>query len=97
MVHHMVCLKFGQETTQNQKAEAIRRLQELSTKVPDVLALSCNHNFGLRSQGYDVGLLVQFEQKAHLDAYGPHPAHQSVVQYMKEIGLVDTLVVDFEQ
>jgi hypothetical protein len=53
-------------------------------------------NFSNRSQGYDIGLTVRFEDKASLDNYGPHPAHQEIVTYLKEIGMEDSIIVDFQ-
>lgn len=97
MIQHMVCLKFESDTTVQQKDEVIRRLRDLKTVIPNIQFLACNYNFSSRNQGYDVGLFVQFESEADLATYGPHPAHQAAVQYMKENGLVDTLVIDFAE
>jgi hypothetical protein len=67
------------------------------TAVPfDDLDLQAKYNFSNRSQGYEMGLTVRFASKTDLEAYGPHPRHQAAVAYMKEVGLVNLLVVDFE-
>ncbi|WP_311315544.1 Dabb family protein [Metabacillus litoralis] len=53
-------------------------------------------NFSDRSKGFEVGLTVRFNNRASLENYGPHPAHQEVVAYLKEIGMEDSIFVDFE-
>jgi len=96
MVEHLVILKFGSSTTVEQKNEAIQRLKGLQGQISGIVDLQAGHNFCERSQGFEVGLSVRFEDKASLEAYGPHPKHQEVVAFLREIGLVDIIVVDFE-
>lgn len=96
MVEHLVLLKFGDETTEEQKTEAINRLKGLKEKLSGIIDVHAGLNFSDRSQGFSIGLAVRFEDKAALEAYGPHPDHQAVVSYLKEIGLIDIVVVDFE-
>lgn len=95
MIEHMVMFKFSGQTTSAQKDEAIRLARELK-HIPGVTEVHCNHNFSDRSKGYDVGLVVQAESKAALEAYGPHPLHQALVKHLKESGLEDIIVLDFE-
>ncbi|PLT30022.1 Dabb family protein [Peribacillus deserti] len=96
MVEHIVLLKFAQETTQAQKDELIRRTLELKQIIPGIVDIQQGMNFSTRSQGYEMGLTVRFEDRTSLENYGPHPAHQAIVSYLKEIGLEDSIIVDFE-
>lgn len=96
MIDHLVLLKFGAATTQDQKDAVIRSLRSLQGKVPGIVDLRCNYNFSERSQGFEIGLTARFETKEALQAYGPHPEHQKVVSHMREVGLTDMIVVDFE-
>lgn len=96
VIEHMVLFQFGEETTQAQKDEVLRQLRELREHVAGIVDLQTNYNFSNRSQGYEIGLTVRFASKTDLEAYGPHPRHQAAVAYMKEVGLVNLLVVDFE-
>jgi hypothetical protein len=96
MIEHIVLLKFSADTTDDQKQELIRRTLLLKNVIPGIVDIQQGYNFSNRSQGYEMGLTVRLEDKASLENYGPHPAHQAVFSYLKEIGLVDSIVVDFE-
>ncbi|TLS38162.1 Dabb family protein [Pseudalkalibacillus caeni] len=96
MIEHMVMFKFKEQTTKEQKEEGMNRLKALAKVIPGIVDLQTNHNFSDRSKGYGVGLTVRFESRDSLETYGPHPEHQKVVTYLKEVGLEDTIVVDFE-
>jgi len=96
MVEHIVLLKFSQVTTKEQKDEAICKTLALKEVIPGIVDIQQGYNFSKRSKGYEVGLTVRFEDRACFENYGPHPAHQKIFAYLKEIGLEDLIVVDFE-
>lgn len=96
MFEHIVLLKFSTETTYEQINELILRTKKLKEGIPGILDIQQGHNVSERNQGYQVGLTVRFEDKNSLEQYGPHPKHQAVLSYAKEIGLVDSIIVDFE-
>jgi hypothetical protein len=96
MVEHIVLIKFSSKTTNVQKEELIRKTLRLKDIIPGILDIQQGMNFSSRSQGYEVGLTVRFKDRNSLENYGPHPAHQEIVNYLKEIGLKDSIIVDFE-
>jgi len=96
MIEHMVLLKFSKSTTEDQKLELIHRTLLLKDKIPGIMDIQQGNNFSNRSQGFEMGLTVRFEDRTSLENYGPHPAHQEVFSYLKEIGLEDSIIVDFE-
>lgn len=96
MIEHMVLLKFSNSTTEDQKLELIRRTLLLKDKIPGIMDIQQGNNFSNRSQGFEMGLTVRFEDRTSLENYGPHPAHQEVFSYLKEIGMEDSIIVDFE-
>jgi len=96
MIEHIVLLKFSQETTEEQKDELIRMTLQLKNVIPGIVDIQQGVNFSNRSQGFEMGLTVRFEDRTSLENYGPHPAHQEVFSYLKEIGLKDSIIVDFE-
>lgn len=96
MIQHIVILKFHPSTTVEQIDQAIARARTLNKEIDGILDIKAGHNFSERNQGYSMGLTVTFTDKESLEKYGPHPKHQELVSYLKEIGLADTLVIDFE-
>lgn len=96
MIEHIVILKFGQDTSTAQQDEAIRKLNGLKEEIPEIISLQAGYDFSNRNQGFQIGLTVRFQDKNGLEVYGPHPKHQAVVAYLKEIGLIDIIVIDFE-
>ncbi|WP_347552201.1 Dabb family protein [Pseudalkalibacillus hwajinpoensis] len=96
MIEHIVLFKFSDRTTKEQKEEGMRRLIKVKETIPGIVDIQAGINFSERSEGFESGLTVRFESKEALEAYGPHPAHQEVVAYLKEVGMRDTLALDFE-
>ncbi|WP_404900483.1 Dabb family protein [Priestia filamentosa] len=96
MIEHIVLIKFSPETTIEQKEELIKKTLLLKEVIPGIIDIQQGLNFSTRSKGFDVGLTVRFKDRASLENYAPHPAHQKVVSYLKEIGVEDNIVVDFE-
>ncbi|WAH38676.1 Dabb family protein [Alicyclobacillus dauci] len=96
MVEHMVIFKFGPETTEEQISECVRRARTLRDDIKGIIDLAAGSNFSDRSQGFQVGLTVRFEDKRALSNYTPHPKHQEFVAFTMEIGRKDIIVVDFE-
>ncbi|WP_404332955.1 Dabb family protein [Mesobacillus maritimus] len=95
MVEHIVLIKLAKSVSQEQKEELISKTCKLKDLIPGIIDLQQGINFSPRSQGYEIGLTVRFENQEALENYLPHPDHQEILAYLKEIGLEDLLVVDF--
>jgi hypothetical protein len=96
MVEHVVLFKLKPETTEEQKSAAIEALKSLKEQIGGIVGLTCGRNFSERSQGYEIGLVVRFRDRAALEAYLPHSAHRGAVeQYIHPIRQ-DVIVVDYE-
>ncbi len=93
---HLVLFKLKPEATTEQKSDALNALKTLKEAVPGVVDLSVGINFSDRSQGFEIGLFVRFTDRAALEAYGPHPAHQAVVRDFINPIKADVIVCDFE-
>ena len=95
-IMHIVLFKWIDEATPEAIQQAVHALLDLKNKVPGILEISCGANFSDRGQGFTHGLVVRLTDRAALDAYGPHPAHQKVV--VKHINPIraDVLVLDYE-
>jgi hypothetical protein len=96
MIEHIVLLKFSSKTTKSQKDELIRRTLDLKNVIPGIVDIQQGYNFSDRSKGFEMGLTVRLENKSRLDTYISHPSHQEILSLLKEIGMEDILVADFE-
>lgn len=96
MVEHVVLIGFGPTTTTEQVDKVILELVNLKNKIPGIVSLQAGRNIAASQSDYSVVLTGRFENNAAFDAYGPHPEHQRVVAYMKEVGLNKIAVGDFQ-
>ena len=97
MVEHLVLFKVKPGTSE----EAVQAMQDalrgLQESIPGILEITVGANFSERSQGFTHGLLVRFQDRAALDTYIPHPAHEDTRNtYILPI-VDDVLVVDYER
>jgi hypothetical protein len=96
MVEHIVLFKIKPDATAEQQETVLRELRALRDSVPGIVDLTVGHNFSSRSQGFGIGLVVRFEDRAALEGYLPHPAHRAAVdQHIRPI-MEDVIVVDYE-
>lgn len=94
MIEHIVIVKFGESTTREQMQEAADRFKALQAIVEGIVDIQAGVNFSEKSQGYDLVLTVRFADEAAMNAYGPHPEHQKVAAFIRDIGREDSIVVD---
>ena len=96
MIEHVVLFRWAEDASAEAKDRVEEELRALLTQIPGILDLTYGENFSSRSQGYTHALVVRFEDRAALEVYSPHPAHQRVVQEFIAPIRADTLVVDYE-
>ncbi|MVP02070.1 Dabb family protein [Paenibacillus lutrae] len=96
MIDHIVLVKFGETTTEEQLQEVVQRFKALKGRLSGIVDLQAGINFSDKNQGYQIVLSVRFENQEALQAYGPNPDHQAVAAYIREVGRVDSIVVDIE-
>lgn len=96
MVEHLVLFRWKEDTSAEAITSAITGLRELKGVVPSIVDLSCGENFSDRAQGYQTGLVVRFADRAGLEAYIVHPAHQAVVTERIKPFVDAVLAVDYE-
>lgn len=94
MVLHVVLFRFKEEA-KPQLDEALRRLKSMVGPVEVIRDLKAGKDFVHSGRSFDLGLAVTLNDKAALEAYDKHPAHQPVKQFLGP--LYDQVVaVDFE-
>jgi hypothetical protein len=96
MIEHIVLFRWTETATPQAIETAILELRALKGKIEGIVDLSCGINFSDRAQGYTHGLVVRFIDRTALEAYGPHPAHQHVVQNFINPIRADVLALDYE-
>lgn len=96
MYEHIVIFRFEQDPTDDQWRQLHELSNGLKRDIPGIIDLAFGQNISPRGQGFHAGLTVRFEDKASLDAYGPHPTHQALLTYLDTLGRADTVVIDFE-
>jgi hypothetical protein len=96
MVEHIVLFQWKPDTSSEAIDAAIEALRALKGQIPGIIELTCGTNFSDRAKGYTHGLYVRFTDKEALEGYGPHPAHQAVVQNHIVPIRADVLAFDYE-
>ncbi len=97
MVEHLVLFKVKDSANQEAIQAMQAALKGLQQAIPGILEITVGANFSERSQGFTHGLLVRFADRAALDTYIPHPAHEAARNdYILPI-VDDVLVVDYER
>ena len=96
MIEHLVLFKVRAGVSEDAIDAMQEALKGLQKAIPGILEITVGTNFSERSQGFTHGLLVRFQDRAALDTYIPHPAHEDARKnYILPI-VEDVLVVDFE-
>jgi hypothetical protein len=96
MIEHLVLFQWTADASPEAIAHVVTELRALKGQIPGVVDLTCGTNFSSRSQGYTHALTVRLTDSAALEAYGPHPAHQRVVQEFINPIRAAVLAVDYE-
>ena len=93
---HFVCFKFKKDTPAAEIARIEKEFVALARKIDTVKGFEWGHNVSPEKldKGFTHAFLVTFKDKAGLDTYLPHPAHEAFVEGLKP-HLDDVLVIDY--
>lgn len=94
MLTHIVCWKYKPEISSEKRAEHIAKLKILPELIGEIITFHVGADILHLERSFDTGLTSTFADKAALDAYTIHPAHQEVVAFGKEIS-AQVVSVDF--
>ncbi len=75
--------------------ELKRRFEAMRGVIPGMTRCEVGIDINGSGEASDVVLYSEFESKAALDAYAPHPAHQAIVSFLKDVRS-ERRVVDYE-
>ena len=94
MYIHMFAFRWKPGVTEDQKQRVVAEIRKLQGQIPGLVETLVGVNISPRGQGYDLGGVMKFTDKASLDAYRPHPVHQELVSWL--MPLIEPIEVDFE-
>lgn len=93
MYVHMFAFRLKTGVTEEQKERIVTEIQNLKNKIPQVLESWVGKNDSPRGQGYELGGVMKFSDRAACEAYGAHPAHQKLLSWL--MPLIEPIEVDF--
>ncbi|MFT4211877.1 MAG: Dabb family protein [Microbacterium sp.] len=86
-IRHIVAWQLATGDTAERAAQAARITAELGALrgvVPEILEITVGPDI-VGDGNWDVALIVDVADRAALDAYQRHPAHQAVVAYVRSV------------
>jgi len=97
MLKHIVLIQLKPDAPASAADRIMAALRELPTSIPEIAALDVGRNVVDSERNLDLGLIVDFADRAALDRYAAHPDHVAVVQEYIQPVAQRLVVVDFEQ
>ena len=94
MLTHIVCWKYKEEASQEQREEHIAKLKDLPNHIENILSFNVGADILHLERSFDTGLVAVYPNQDALDYYTVHPEHQKVVAIGKEIA-EKVISVDF--
>ncbi|MGA2100220.1 MAG: Dabb family protein [Candidatus Sulfotelmatobacter sp.] len=91
-VFHVFAFQWKQGTSEAQKERAAKDIAAFQGVIPGLLHTHVGPNISPRGKGYTFGGIMQFKDKASLDAYVQHPAHQALLAWL--VPLIDAIELD---
>src|ERR1700693_4499523 len=81
---HVFAFQWKPGTSQAQKDRAAKEIAAFQGVIPGLLQTHVGPNLSPRGKGYTFGGIMQFKDKASLDAYVQHPAHQALLAWLRQ-------------
>jgi antibiotic biosynthesis monooxygenase (ABM) superfamily enzyme len=93
-VFHVFAFQWKPDATEAEKARAWKDIAAFQGKIPGLLETHVGPNISPRGKGYTFGGIMRFKDKAALDAYVQHPAHQALLAWL--VPLIDAIELDLQ-
>jgi len=94
MYVHVVLFRWQDTAAPEDIDHVMAELLDLKGKVPGLVESTGGANESTRSQGYSHGAVMKFQDRAALEAYATHPAHQRVLQLLAAV-MAQVVVLDY--
>ena len=85
MLTHIVCWKYKEETTLEQREEHIAKLKNLPNVIPNIKSFEIGFDIFHLERSFDLGLVAVFPDRAALDFYTDDPTHQEAAKFGKTV------------
>jgi len=95
MIEHIVLFRCNESCNEQARKNFIRAARGMQALIPEILYLSAGENWSERSDGYELGMVLRFQNKETLDVYQKHPVHQSFKTEMVAPNITKVLAVDY--
>ena len=93
MYIHMFAFRFKAGVNDTRKKHVVSEIGKLQAQIPEVQETWVGLNDSPRGNGYELGGVMKFADKAAMDTYGVHPAHQELLKWL--MPLIEPIEVDF--
>jgi hypothetical protein len=93
MYIHMFAFRFKPGVTDTQKEKIVAEIRKLQEQIPEVLETWVGRNDSPRGQGYELGGVMKFTNKAAMETYNAHVVHQELLKWL--LPLIEPIEVDF--
>jgi hypothetical protein len=93
MYIHMFAFRFKPGVTDAQKEHIVAEIKKLQKQIPEVLETWVGRNDSPRGQGYELGGVMKFTNKAAMETYNAHAVHQELLKWL--LPLIEPIEVDF--
>lgn len=93
-VFHVFAFQWKPGTSEAQKEKAAKEIAAFQGQIPGLLQTHAGPNISPRGKGYTFGGIMQFKDKAALDAYVQNPAHQTLLAWL--VPLIDAIELDLQ-
>ena len=93
-VEHIVLIEKKDDATDEQVQALIEGLKAVKGVIPGVEDVRINENFTDRAP-FSHGAIITLADRDALAGYGPHPAHQDVLELLKPVA-ANLIIVDIE-
>jgi hypothetical protein len=94
MFIHMFIFRWKPGVTDEQKSRVVPAILALQGKIPGLIETLAGTNQSSKSPEYKLAGVMKFADKAAMDAYGDHPAHVELLEWL--MPLIDAVEADFE-
>ena len=93
-IFHVFAFQWKEGTSEDQKDRARKEISAFQGIIPGLLQTHVGPNISPRGKGYTFGGIMQFKDKASLEAYVRHPAHQALLAWL--MPLIDAIELDLQ-